>query len=361
MERITPEQRLQIVQIYYQNQCSVRQTYRALREFYGAHNRPTERCIRRIIDKFRTQFTLLDIKTKTRQKSVRSQENIAAVAASVDEDPNLSIRRRSQEVGLCYSTTWTILTKDLGLVPYKIQLTQELKPQDHRLRRTFAEWSLSQLQLDPEFNRKILFSDEAHFWLNGYVNKQNCRIWSENNPKMIQQLPLHPEKCTVWCGLYAGGIIGPYFFKNEAGNRVTVNGDRYRAMINDYLIPNLNGIDLEGMWFQQDGATCHTANATLDLLRKEFGEKIISRNGPVNWPPRSCDLTPLDYFLWGYVKSLVYADKPANIDALEHNITRTIADISPQLLEKVVGNWIDRMRFVRRSRGGHLTEIIFKH
>ena len=102
---MTPEQRLQIVQIYYQNQCSVRQTYRALREFYGAHNRPTERGIRRVIDKFLTQFTLLDIKPKTRQKSVRSQENIDAVAASVDEDPNLSIRRRSQEVGLCYSTT----------------------------------------------------------------------------------------------------------------------------------------------------------------------------------------------------------------------------------------------------------------
>lgn len=213
----------------------------------------------------------------------------------------------------------------------------------------------------PNLYRQILFSDEAHFWLNGYVNKQNCRIWSGENPKMIQQMPMHPEKCTVWCGLYAGGIIGPYFFKNQDGKRVTVNGDRYRAMISDYLIPNLDGIDLEEMWFQQDGATCHTATATIDLLKEHFGEKIISRNGPVNWPPRSCDLTPLDYFLWGYVKSLVYADKPATIDALEANITRTIADIRPQLLEKVVQNWTDRIRFVRGSRGGHMPEIVFKH
>ncbi|GFT01061.1 hypothetical protein TNCV_4054561 [Trichonephila clavipes] len=73
---------------------------------------------------------------------------------------------------------------------------------------------------------RILFSDEAHFWLNGYVNKQNCRIWSEANPQVYVETPLHPEKLTVWCALWAGGIIGPYFFKNDEGHNVTVNGDR---------------------------------------------------------------------------------------------------------------------------------------
>ncbi|GFV43782.1 uncharacterized protein TNCV_4609401 [Trichonephila clavipes] len=71
------------------------------------------------------------------------------------------------------------------------------------------------------------FSDEAHFWLNGYVNKQNCRIWSEANPQAYVETPLHPEKLTVWCALWAGGIISPYFFKNDEGHNVTVNGDRY--------------------------------------------------------------------------------------------------------------------------------------
>ncbi|GFX49744.1 hypothetical protein TNCV_3072971 [Trichonephila clavipes] len=65
-----------------------------------------------------------------------------------------------------------------------------------------------------------------------------------------------------------------------------------------------------------------------------LGDRLISRFGPVNWPPRSCDLTPLDYFLWGYVKSLVYADKPQTLDYLEDNIHRVIADIRPQMLKK---------------------------
>ncbi|GFV48006.1 DUF4817 domain-containing protein [Trichonephila clavipes] len=52
-----------------------------------------------------------------------------------------------------------------------------------------------------------LVSDEAHFWLNGYVNKQNCRIWSEANPQVYVETPLHTEKLTVWCALWAGGIL----------------------------------------------------------------------------------------------------------------------------------------------------------
>ncbi|GFT89689.1 uncharacterized protein TNCV_3137751 [Trichonephila clavipes] len=114
------------------------------------------------------------------------------------------------------------------------------------------------------------------------------------------------------------------------------------------------------LWFQQDGATCHTARATIELLKDTFGDRLISRFGPVNWPQRSCDLTPLDYFLWGYVKSLVYADKPQTLDHLEDNIRRVIADIRPQMLEKVIQNWTSRLDYIRASRGSPMPEIIFK-
>ncbi|GFU90728.1 transposable element Tc3 transposase [Trichonephila clavipes] len=113
-----------------------------------------------------------------------------------------------------------------------------------------------------DFHKRILFSDASHFWLNGYVNKQNCHIWSEANPQ--------------------------------------------EAMITNFFIPELNNHDVQELWFQQDRSICHTARARIDLLKDTFGERLISRFVPVHWPPRSCDLTPLDYFLWGYVKSLVY-------------------------------------------------------
>ncbi|GFV89999.1 putative LOC100569746 [Trichonephila clavipes] len=131
-------------------------------------------------------------------------------------------------------------------------------------------------------------------------------------------------------------------------------------MITNFFIPELNNYDVQELWFQQDGATCHTARATIDLLKDTFGDHLISRFGPVNWPPRSCDLTPLDYFLWDYVKSLVYADKPQTLDHLEDNICRVIADIRPQMLEKVIENWTSRLDYIRASRDSPMTEIIFK-
>ncbi|GFX48744.1 hypothetical protein TNCV_408511 [Trichonephila clavipes] len=74
-------------------------------------------------------------------------------------------------------------------------------------RRRFVKRAQNEIAVVPDFHKRILFSDEAHFWLNGYVNKQNCRIWSEANPQVYVETPLHPEKLTVWCALWAGGIL----------------------------------------------------------------------------------------------------------------------------------------------------------
>ncbi|GFY11104.1 hypothetical protein TNCV_4470901 [Trichonephila clavipes] len=78
---------------------------------------------------------------------------------------------------------------------------------DHQARRRFVEWAQNKIAVVPDFHKRILFSDEADFWLNGYVNKQNCRIWSEANPQVYVETPLHPKKLIVWCALWAGGIL----------------------------------------------------------------------------------------------------------------------------------------------------------
>ncbi|GFV99474.1 hypothetical protein TNCV_5078381 [Trichonephila clavipes] len=82
-----------------------------------------------------------------------------------------------------------------------------IRQNDHQARRGFVEWAQHEIAVVPDFHKRILFSDEAHFWLNGYVNKQNCHIWSEVNPQVYVETPLLPEKLTVWCALWAGGIL----------------------------------------------------------------------------------------------------------------------------------------------------------
>ncbi|GFW35195.1 DUF4817 domain-containing protein [Trichonephila clavipes] len=159
------------------------------------------------MERFHTTFTLIDNSHLQRRRTVRTEEAIATVERSIEEDPNESIRHRAQELDLCPSTLWKILRKDLGLRAYKIQLVQELKPNDHQVRRRFVEYAQNEIAVVPDFHKRILFSDEAHFWLNGYVKKQNCRILSETNPQVYVETPLHPEKLTVWCALWAGGIL----------------------------------------------------------------------------------------------------------------------------------------------------------
>ncbi|GFW34075.1 uncharacterized protein TNCV_287591 [Trichonephila clavipes] len=100
--------------------------------------------------------------------------------------------------------------QDLLLITCQVIYSQfglAIHQNDHQARRRFVEWAQNEIAVVPDFHKRILFSDEAHFWLNGYVNKQNCHNWSEANPQVYVETPLHPEKLTVWCALWAGGIL----------------------------------------------------------------------------------------------------------------------------------------------------------
>lgn len=361
MERYTLEQRILIVKIYYQNGENFTVSLRKIRAAFPRNQAPSETAVRNLIAKFEAHGTVADNRPKQYARSGRSDANIAAVQQSVENEPGTSTRRRSQQLGITRGTLRNILHKDLHLHAYKVQLVQELKPADHCLRRTFVNWLFEKLNENNAFFNKIIFSDEAHFQLGGYVNKQNCRIWGSQNPQTVLEKPLYPKKVTVWCGLWSGGIIGPYFFENEQGNAVTVNSLRYQTMINDFLWPQLANVDISDLWFQQDGATSHTVGQTIQLLHEKFPGRVISRFGDVNWPPRSCDLTPLDYFLWGHLKDRVYVNKPQTTDALKDEIRRCIDEISEALLQNVVQNFVKRADVCRRARGGHLPDIIFHY
>ncbi|GFV67594.1 transposable element Tcb2 transposase [Trichonephila clavipes] len=113
----------------------------------------------------------------------------------------------SQRNGInCLNSCWIMLCKVCCQVIYS-QFGLAIHQNDHQARRRFVEWAQNEIAVVPDFHKRILFSDEAHFWLNGYVNKQNCRIWSEANPQVYVETPLHPEKLTVGCALWAGGIL----------------------------------------------------------------------------------------------------------------------------------------------------------
>jgi hypothetical protein len=194
--------------------------------------------------------------------------------------------------------------------------------------------------------------------LDGHINTQNSRFWSTKNPRDVHQRTSYPSRVTVWCGVTAGRIIGPYFFENAEGKAETVNGERYRRMVEEFLIPELQRHE-HNFWFQQDGAPAHTARATIDLLKRHFPGKPISKFGDLNWPPRSPDLTAPDFFLWGFLKDRAYLDNPQTPETLKANIIREVGLITPNMLQNVMQGVVRRARLCEQSEGGHLTDTIF--
>ena len=92
-----------------------------------------------------------------------------------------------------------------------------------------------------------------------------------------------------------------------------------------------------------------------------FEDRITNRRADIVWPPRSCDLTPLEYYLWGAVKDKCYADKSETIDTLKYNIREAIGEMQLHTIDNVLKNLTNRVGYCMASRGSHLKEIIFHY
>ncbi|EZA47816.1 hypothetical protein X777_15340 [Ooceraea biroi] len=112
------------------------------------------------------------------------------------------------------------------------------------------------------------------------------------------------------------------------------------------------------MWFQQNGHPAHTAKATRTLLDEKFGTHWIGLHGLHEWPPRSPDLTPLDFFLWGHLKQQLYATPPANVQDLKDRIVRICRTIRPQILQRVRNSILNRAILCERMEGGHFEHLL---
>jgi hypothetical protein len=177
----------------------------------------------------------------------------------------------------------------------------------------------------------------------------------------LYQKPLHSEKVTVWCGVSAFGVLGPYFFENATGQSVTVTSDQYLELLREFLNDELCWlrVDTRLVWFQQDGATAHTAQNSMAVVQGMFPQHVICRFGDVEWPPRPPDLSACDFFMWGYLKE-VCANRPHTIQELKDCIREEIQGIPVNILRRILDNVRQRAEICLTSNGAHLSDIIFK-
>lgn len=295
-------------------------------------------------------------KIKTlRRKRATTDENTALVLETIENNPHTSLRKLNEQTNISVTSCRRIL-KNNKLYPYKIHLVHHLRPGDNQRRLNFLAYFSIILEENPNLLNQIMWSDESRFHNNGVITRHNCRYWSKENPKWMRQTGFQTRfGVNVWCGILNGYIVGPYLY---LGN---LNGERYLHFLQNDLPVLLNNlpVQLDTMWFHQDGAGPHNSNIVVNYLNQTYPGRWIGTNGVLKWPARSPDITPLDFYLWGYLKSEVYKEPIIDMADLYNKIYACVGAINRNTLLKVCGvELLNRFSMCTNENGNNFEHLL---
>lgn len=296
-----------------------------------------------------------------RRRSARTARNILDVLREI-AGTGKSIREVSRTLNLSYQCVHNIVRHDLLLKPYVLQVVPRLSD-NHKKRRVSAAAPLLELfqsgSVEPQF---FYSSDEASIYLDGHVQVRNAVVWGIERPSSHYAEHNHQSrKVTVFAALSSAHLFGPYFLPDGEN----VNAENYRGLVQqlaDDMRVKFGDQQFGQIWFQQDGATAHTAHVTRAFLHQQFGERVVSPHLTLDWPSCSPDLSMCDFFLWGALKNLVYAHSPfANTNLLRACIHEKFDEMRSSTdfkdtLQAVHRCFLHRLQKCMENRG-HFTEL----
>lgn len=305
---------------------------------------------------------------QVRNANLQHENNILAI---FDDNDRLSSRRavlqlRNRNIVVSKTHVLRVLKRD-GRKPFHFQPVQNLLPTDAAKRILFCNWILDNCRENPNFPKQILWTDEASFTRRGVFNHHNLHIWSQENPRAIRpQNFQHEFSLNIWIGLIDGYLIGPHVLPHRLNSHLFLN------FLTDHLHNYLEEVPLairQDSWIQMDGAPAHLGRNISIWLRENFGQRWIARlpvnaeihngRGPVSWPPRSPDLTPLDFFIWGYLKDKVYTTPVETRDELMNRILEACNELREKraVIRAAVNSVGLRCRKCIESEGLHFEQL----
>lgn len=238
--------------------------------------------------------------------------------------------------------------------PYHFQKVQELALADYTPRVRFCNWLLQNL------DKNILWTDEATFTRLGLFNVHNEHWWAQRgqNPHVSRRHAFQNRfSVNVWAGIINSCIIGPFFIEER------LTGERYLRLLETSVEEQLQNVPesyQSELYYQHDGAPAHYQRDVRAFLDRKFGERWIGRGGPVAWPARSPDLTPLDFFLWGEVKRLVYEQESESREQLKEKIITAFDTVKSRtfVLQNVKVNHRRRAELCVQRGGEHFEHLL---
>lgn len=348
--RYTPTDYLNMSICYHMGGENMNEARRLFEAQYGRS--PNERTILGAVQRFRESGTFTP-----RLETGRPRQHPPAVDEAVlsffAEHPMASLKEAAASLHVHPSYVWQLL-RDEGLHPYHFTRVQELASTDFAPRVEFCRW------LTRRPSRHILWTDECTFSRVGMFNHRNTHYWAAENPHVVR--PDHFQRrfsVNVWGGLIEGSLLGPIFLER-------LNGDSYLQFLQEQLPDLLAEVPLSDrrqMWFQQDGAPAHFQTRVRDYLDMRFMDRWIGRGGAVGWPPRSPDLTPMDFHVWGRVKDLVYRHDGhtiANVEDLKVRICDAFARVNSDsdTLMRVKRHCLRRASLCIEHGGGYVQQNV---
>lgn len=273
-------------------------------------DRPISRAyLRQLVQKFINTGSVQNRKNPGRP-SISEDKQIQIVGEMVVH----SQQSTSHVAAICDVSATTVkkFLKRNKFHPYKMKILHQLIEDDPDRRIEFCEVMTQTIARNPSYLRNICFSDECTFYLNGFVNRQNVRYWCDENPHVFREGHTQfQQKLNVWIGILGDHIVGPLFID---GN---LTGELYLNMLENLIHPliveiaenNPNEFDMD-ITFQQDGAPPHFSRQVRNYLDATYTRRWIGRRGPTEWPPRSPDLTPLDFFCGGILNRKFFKQNP---------------------------------------------------
>lgn len=319
-------------------------------------NRPpiSQSSVSKIIKKYSDTGSVKDKPRSGRLKSVTESDAALNVLLAIEENPRQSREDLARDYDISVRSVGRILRKE-KFHPFKIHLTQELTEDDFDRRIEFSETMRGIWEQNPNFVNQILFSDEATFTLHGHVNRHNCRYWAQHNPHWMMQVHTQrPQKLNVWMGIVGDAFIGPFFIE---GN---LTSEKYLDLLRDSVLPALQNLygDYQHVWFQQDGAPPHFGLQVRLFLNNVFPHRWIGRRGEIEWPARSPDMNPCDFFLWGHLKNEVYKERPNNLGALRDRILGTVRAVRQETFGNVRREFLERLNLCLVNNGRHFEHLL---
>ena len=222
-----------------------------------------------------------------------------------------------------------------------MQLQQALKPGNKSRRKEFA--MLDRLDLDPRFLKRVCFGDELTFHVSALLNRHNLKIRGSENPHDTCELERDSPKLNVWCEIMHDIIIGPFFFVEKS-----ITDKIYLNLLAEYMSPRLEQYQPQVI-FKQEGAPPHWGLEVCQFLNETFSDRWIGRDGPIPWLLRFPDITRLNFFLWGYVKDIVYRTKFKDINDLQNQIIEAIDTVTVGMLARAWQEIEYRLDIVRAT------------